>query len=137
MAILGLLTCSAGWTGDEKPEVVASRSPNPNLPATLKATSPARQPLNLLLTQAELRFIIRNYEIRTGEVLTAPIVDDEVLVTAPGMLAPMRDVSQDVGTGLYAPFWAITHSKDAWRIFLPVPSKGPSKEAETPAPDPR
>jgi hypothetical protein len=61
-----------------------------------------------------------------------------VLVIAPGEYAPMRDVSQDVGGGIVAPFWAIMHPKDAWRIFVPIPPKGqPKEEEERPAPDPR
>ncbi len=96
---------------------------------SIVATSPAGKPLNLLLTQAELRSVVRNYEIETGEVLTAPIDDEEVVVRAPGMLAPMRDVSQDVGGGILAPFWAIMNPKQAWRIFVPIPPKGPQREA--------
>ena len=96
---------------------------------SIVATSPAGKPLNLLLTQAELRSVVRNYEIETGEVLTAPIDDEEVVVRAPGMLAPMRDVSQDVGGGIFAPFWAIMNPKQAWRIFVPIPPKGPQGEA--------
>lgn len=98
-------------------------SPRIDLRQSLIATSPASKPLNLLLTQAELRAVIRGHEIQTGEVLTGPIDEDEVVVTAPHELAPMRDVSQDAWGGIAAPFWAIMHPKDAWRIFLPVPPK--------------
>jgi hypothetical protein len=128
-ALLGLTPGGAGWT--------AEVTPAPDLAQSLKATSSASQPLNLLLTQAELRSVVRNYEIRTGEDHTAPISDEEILVKAPGMVAPMRDPSQDVGFGIFAPFWAIAHPKDAWRIFVPIPLKGPARESERPAPDPR
>lgn len=94
------------------------------------------QPLDLLLTQAELRSVIRRYEERTGEILTAPLDDDEVLVTAPGARAPMRDVSQDVPGGIVAPFWAIANPTQAWRIFAPIPPRGLPKD-EPPMPDPR
>ena len=93
------------------------------------------QPLDLLLTQAELRSIIRNYEERTGEVLTAPI-DEEVLVTAPGEYAPMRELSTDVPRGIAAPFWAVANPSQAWRIFVPIPPKGLPQD-ERPLPDPR
>jgi hypothetical protein len=33
----------------------------------------------------------------------------------------MRDLSQDAWGGIAAPFWAIMHPKDAWRIFVPIP----------------
>jgi len=95
------------------------------------------EPLDLLLTQAELRSIVRRYEIRTGAILTAPIDDEEVLVTAPGMLAPMRDVSRDLPGGILAPFWAIANPLQGWRIFLPVPPKGKPPKDERPLPDPR
>jgi hypothetical protein len=103
---------------------------------TLKATDPERQPLNLLLTLAELSAVVRNYEARTGQDFSASIAEDEVLVTAPGVQAPMRDVSQDVGMGIFAPFWAIANPREAWRIFVPIPPKGQPGDSR-PAPDPR
>ena len=128
-ALLGLPPCGAGWTAEE--------TPAPNLAESLKATSAASQPMNLLLTQAELRSVVRNYEVRTGEDHSAPVTDEEILVRAPGLLAPMRDPSQDVGAGIFAPFWAIMNPKHAWRIFVPIPQKGPARESDPPAPDPR
>ena len=93
------------------------------------------QPLDLLLTQAELRSIIHRYEENTGDILTAPI-DDEVLVTAPGVYAPMRELSRDVPRGLASPFWAIANPSQSWRIFMPIPPRGLQKD-EPPLPDPR
>ncbi len=132
-ALLGLLLAEMGQADEEKaPDDVVA-----DFPRSMVATSPAGKPLDLLLTREELRSFIRNYEIRTGEVLTAPIDEDEVVVTGPRELAPMRDASQDTWSGIAAPFWAIMHPKDAWRIFVPVPAKGKTQEAERPAPDPR
>jgi hypothetical protein len=48
----------------------------------------------------------------------------------------MRDVSQDAWGGIAAPFWALLHPKDAWRILVPIPHKGTQVD-ERPAPDPR
>jgi hypothetical protein len=93
--------------------------------------------MNLLLTQAELAAVVRNYGARTGQDFTALIADEEVLVTAPGMQAPMRDVSQEVGMGIFAPFWAIANPQDAWRIFVPIPPRGQIPADTRPAPDPR
>ena len=93
------------------------------------------QPLDLLLTQAELRSIIHRYEKNTGDIFTAPI-DDEVLVTAPGEQAPMREPSRDVPRGVVAPFWAIANPSQSWRIFVPIPPRGLPKD-EPPLPDPR
>jgi hypothetical protein len=129
IAPLALLGAAAADAADEPP-------PTPDLREALEARPNAAAPLDLRLTQSEMRALILDYEKRTGDVLTAPIEDDEVLVTAPGVRAPMRDPSQDVGGGILAPFWAIFHPKDAWRIFVPIPPKGGRKD-ERPAPDPR
>ena len=110
----GILMACAARTDEGKPDLARS----------LNATSPARQPLNLLLTRSELLATVRNYEARTGEIHTTPISDEEVEVRAPPVLAPMRDASQDAWGGIAAPFWAIMHPKDAWRIFVPIPPKG-------------
>jgi len=136
--ILACLTCIAmPVTGAEPGSAGTPQNPGPSLPESLRATSAAREPLNLLLTQSELRSVVRSYEERTGDILTAPFGDDdEIVVTAPGERAPMRDRSQDVMGGIAAPFWALAHPKDAWRIFVPIPPKG-SQMDERPAPDPR
>lgn len=136
--LLGGLTYGPAWTAEEKPvPSVEPGSLHPELSESLRVTSPEFQPLNLLLTQPELANVVRRYEIRTGQVLTEPIDDDEVLVTAPGYVAPMRDVSQEAWGGIAAPFWAIRNPKDAWRIFVPIPPKGRQRLMERPAPDPR
>ena len=128
--LLFALASGSGWTDDK------AQANDADFSRTLKATDSVRQPMNLLLTQAELSAVVRNYEARTGQDFTALTSDDEVLVTAPGVQAPMRDVSQDVGMGIFAPFWAIANPRDAWRIFVPIPPKGQPSDSR-PAPDPR
>lgn len=125
---------AAAWASLVPIVVTSAEEP----PVTAAATVVARHPggLNLLLTQSELRDWVRSYETKTGQNLTSPIDDDEVVVSAPGMLAPMRDVSQDAWGGIAAPFWALLHPKDAWRILVPIPRKGTQVD-ERPAPDPR
>lgn len=127
---------AAGAEETRPPDATAPKPRDHDLAQSLAVTSAVQQPLNLLLTQAELRSVIRNYELRTGESFTDPVAEEEVLVTAPGVQAPMRDPSQDIGQGLFAPFWAIGNPRDAWRIFVPIPPKGPLRD-EPPAPDPR
>lgn len=134
---VGLLTGGAGWANEKSPDAIASETPNRNMQQLQSGASSARKPIDFLLTQAELRSFISRYEARTGEVLTAPILEEEVLVTAPNVVVPMRDVSQDVWGGIAAPFWAIMNPTQAWRILVPIPPKGKPKEAEPPAPDPR
>jgi hypothetical protein len=123
-ALLALPLPGVMRADDAKPaNVPESDSPKTDLRQSLVATSPASQPLNLFLTQAELRAIVSNYEVKTGDILTSPFDEEEVIVTAPHELAPMRDVSQAAWGGIAAPFWAIMHPKDAWRILLPIPPK--------------
>lgn len=123
-ALLAAVQVEVARPDDTRPmDALVSDSPKTDLRQSLVATSQASKPLNLLLTQAELQLVIRRYEIQTGEVLTGPIEEGEVIVTAPHELAPMRDASQDAWGGIAAPFWAIMHPKDAWRIFLPIPPK--------------
>jgi hypothetical protein len=124
-ASLGL-ACAGLASGDENETAPA--------PGSVIARHPGG--LNLLLTQSELRDWVRSYETQTGQDLTSPIDDEEVVVRAPGMLAPMRDVSQEAWGGIAAPFWAILNPKDAWRILVPIPPKG-TQHDERPAPDPR
>jgi len=132
------LASGAGWPEDPGPPQAAAPDPPPgtDFSRTLKATDSTRQPMNLLLTQAELAAVVRNYAARTGQDFTALTADEEVLVTAPGVQAPMRDVSQEVGMGIFARIWAIARPRDAWRIFVPIPPKGQPNDSR-PAPDPR
>jgi hypothetical protein len=128
---IACIAWGAGWAGEDDPPVeAAAKARPPDLSQTLAATRSTQKPMNLLLTQAELRAVIREHELRTGESFTDPIVDDEILVTAPGVQAPMRDPSQNIGQGLFAPFWAVRNPRDAWRIFVPVPPKGLPREDE-------
>jgi hypothetical protein len=84
--------------------------------------APPPKPLNLLLTRDELRAIAERYVWVAPEPERANELE-QVTVKAPSYLAPMRDPSQDVAGGIAAPFWALAHPKDAWRIFLPIPPK--------------
>jgi hypothetical protein len=102
---------------------VTARGEEARPPEPLVAASPSNPSLNLLLTQSELRSIVRRYETEHNVSFDGPAYDDEVVVTATGELAPMRDVARDAWGGIAAPFWAIMNPKDAWRIFAPIPGK--------------
>lgn len=52
--------------------------------------------------------------------------DNTVIVKANAPLLPMR-TELDVSGGILAPYWAIRHPKNAWRIFLPDPRIDVSK----------
>jgi hypothetical protein len=83
--------------------------------------------LQLTLTEAELEAVIRRYQASMG--FTSESFLEEVTVKAP--LAPlnMRDPTRDVWGGIAAPFWAVMHPAQSWRILMPIP---PEPGAENP-----
>jgi hypothetical protein len=80
--------------------------------------APAK-PLRLTLTQAELRAILAKYEKNSGQSIYGEL--EEITVTAPAELLPMRDRTQEAWGGIAAPVWAVLNPTQAWRIFLPIP----------------
>jgi hypothetical protein len=114
IAVPCLLLAGAAWADED--------------PASKDAGSlDAGKSLNLFLTREEMRALTNRYAWipQGGEEYEGDPGDDpnEVTVRAPGPRLPMRDPSQDVPGGIAAPFWALAHPKDAWRIFLPIPPK--------------
>jgi hypothetical protein len=88
--------------------------------AATPITQPAAaKPLRLTLTQAELRAILAKYEKNSGQTMYGDL--EEITVTAPADLLPMRDRTQEVWGGIAAPVWAVLNPTQAWRIFLPIP----------------
>jgi hypothetical protein len=82
---------------------------------------PPGPPLRLTLSEAELQSIFDRYEKDRGESARGPL--DEVTVRAPAELLPMRDTTHEIWGGIGAPFWALMHPTQAWRIFMPIPPK--------------
>ena len=106
-----------------RPTVVAHSASDGTVarPQAAEQPRPPVRPLRLTLTQAEMRAIVARYQNDRGGVMNRPL--DEVVVTAPVELLPMRDITQDVWGGLAAPLWALLHPTQAWRIFLPIPQR--------------
>ena len=78
-------------------------------------------PLSLKLTADQVQLLIKKY--RPDIELLDADVDDQIIVTAPNELIPMRDMPREIWGGIAAPFWAIAHPTQAWRIFLPIPPR--------------
>ena len=85
----------------------------PSKPVAAKA-SPDRKPLDLQVKN------IRKYMTpKEFRALLAPADDSNtVIVKADAPLAPMKS-ELDVPGGLIAPFWALAHPTQAWRLILP------------------
>src|SRR5687767_4703479 len=99
-----------------KLEPVEPQSSSAATPTTQPA--PAR-PLRLTLTEAERRAILAKYEKNSGQNMYGRL--EEITVTAPAELLPMRDPTHEVWGGIAAPVWAVLNHTQAWRIFLPIP----------------
>lgn len=72
-------------------------------------------------TRTEIEAFVSSYEARHGPAPANFL--EEVDVKAPPVPLRMRDLSQDVWGGVAAPFWALLHPTQAWRILLPIPPK--------------
>lgn len=125
LGIVGSWPIVAALAGDSltpRAELTSSHRQRAEAQPTAGAVSPG-QPVvpsgpQLTLTQAELRQIAARLHGNAGP--TDDEDPDEIVVSAPAELLPMRDVTQDVWGGVAAPFWAIRNPTQAWRIFLPV-----------------
>lgn len=117
---LTLAICAAAGAVEPAPgqaaPVAPARASAPSAPAKPAAKPPA--PVKRL----DLRVgDVRNY--MTPEEFQALINgrEDErntIVVQADAPLAPMRS-DLDVPGGIIAPFWALAHPTQAWRLFLP------------------
>ena len=70
-------------------------------------------------TPTELVTVSAGDRTQTGG---APVTElEQIVVTAPMEVMPMRDPVRDVWSGLAAPVWAFLYPAEAWRILLPIP----------------
>jgi hypothetical protein len=83
-----------------------SPSASPAKPLDLRAPD-----ITKILSPEQLQQLIANLRDENAEV-------DEVQVERPNQLPPPKPA----WTGLMAPFWALSHPTQAWRIFAPLPA---------------
>ena len=98
--------------------VAAARADEPAPPVALPQSA---IPLQWSLTDQELDSVLRRYQALHGAPSGAFL--EEVTVQSPLAPLKMRDLTQEIWTGPAAPFWALFHPTQSWRIFLPVPPK--------------
>lgn len=103
----------------------ASQAPAAGPPAA--AGPPRRKPLDL--RAPDVRRIV------SAAALREPLPTDGDEVTIESRRAPVPDpATPAVPGGIAAPFWAIRHPTQAWRILAPVPN---ARAAQRPDPVPK
>jgi len=113
---------SLAWAwADGSNEAALSPAISENPSFNDQSSSDSAPKLDLTLTEIELEAIIRRYQVRTGFAEEGLL--EEVTVQAPPVTLKMRDLTQEIWGGIAAPFWALLHPAQSWRIFLPIPPK--------------
>lgn len=97
-----------------------------------KPAAPQPKPLDLRL--GDIRKYMTPEEFRA---LSLQPDESTVIVQADAPLVPMKS-NVDVPGGILAPFWALAHPTQAWRLFLPDPRVNikniPPPESKVPPP---
>jgi hypothetical protein len=94
----------------------------------VSATRPVAPAKAVLLTKPQFQYKLSAHDLDAIIVKHHAIaaVNDSTLleaveVTTPAELVPMHTPEREVWGGLAAPFWAIAHPTQAWRILVPIP----------------
>jgi len=124
------------------PAPVDAPIPAPAPAATPRAAKPTIAPAKPAVKPLDLRIgNVRSYMMpdEYSQALGAPDADNNtVIVEGKREMLPMKS-EQPVPGGLIAPFWALAHPLQSWRIFLPdvahAPKDGP-REPEDKVPPP-
>jgi hypothetical protein len=103
----------------EAAEPVAASAKSPvTKPA---APTPERKPLDLRVGHVSKYMMPGVYQM----ALNAPDADaNTVIVQGSRVLLPMKSM-QPVPGGIMAPFWAIAHPLQSWKLFVPDPNAPP------------
>jgi hypothetical protein len=129
---LGLTLAACAAVEAAEPASTASiPAPTPAAASAAKPVpaKPATKPLDLSIRD------VRNYMMprEFAEVLSAPDAEgNTVVVEAKRELLPMKS-EQPVPGGIIAPFWALAHPLQSWRIFVPDLQHAPKDEPREPA----
>lgn len=130
--LLAALLTSAAWA--EEPQAPSSKPAQTAVAPEDKPESPAPQPLDLRI--GDVRKYMTPEEFRA--LINASDDANTVIVKADAPLVPMKS-ALDVPGGILAPFWALAHPTQAWRLFLPDAridiTKIPPPENKIPPPE--
>jgi hypothetical protein len=107
-----LLATAAAQAEPPQRNSTAPRAGAPTRPGT---TSPA--PLKLQVGDVRKYMLPSEYRAAIG----APDADRSTIVVEGQRVLPVKS-TDPVAPGLLAPFWAVAHPTQAWRIFVPDPN---------------
>jgi hypothetical protein len=96
-----------------------SSAPKPGAPVRPGMASPA--PLKLQV--GDVRKYMMPNEYRAA--INAPDADKSTIVVEGQRLLPVKS-TDPVPAGIIAPFWAVAHPTQAWRILAPDPNAAPA-----------
>ena len=131
VALVLLAQAISGVACADEP-VVSGANPAPvDVPAMRDAAAdvapaavPRVNPLWLPQTRSDWDEIVAVVRVNPARTANASVDGfEEVVVTAPEDLLPMPGVYEQMWPGILAPFWAVLHPTQAWRIFAPIPSQ--------------
>jgi hypothetical protein len=92
-------------------------------PATAVTPPGATSPAPLKLTVGNVRKYMMPNEFMAA--VNSPDADKYTVVVEGSREAAPLQSTQPVPGGIIAPFWAIAHPANAWRVFLPDPNAPP------------
>jgi hypothetical protein len=123
MCSVCLVTAALSYAADSPPPAQTTAQATPKAqPATQPTAQPTTNPaLQLRLSARDLDSIIAKHRAVTATSGSSQL--EEVVVTSPTELLPVVSPTREVWGGLAAPFWAIVHPTQAWRIFAPIPAE--------------
>jgi hypothetical protein len=105
-----------------------SAAPKPGAPAKPGTTSVA--PLKLQVGDVRKYMMPSEYNAAIG----APDAEKSTIVVEGQRVLPVKS-TEPVAQGIIAPFWAVAHPTQAWRIFVPDPN-APAAERPDVVPKP-
>ena len=110
------LLIAAFLTGNAYADETAAKKPAPATTSESQA-KPPRKPLDL--RPPEITRLFTSEQLNS--ILAASLRDDIEGVEVQGERLRMPSATPDVWPAIAAPFWALFHPTEAWRIIAPIP----------------
>ena len=130
--LYGIGLMLAGLAQAAEPASVRDAAPDPAATASSPAASTPPKPLDLRLGDIRRYITPEDYRALMG----APAMEaNTVIVQADAPLLPVKS-SQPIPGGIMAPFWALAHPTQAWRLLVPDLKRPPDGPTEDKVPPP-